>query len=198
MEFSSAAWLVNLLFTCSSSWSSQGGACGADSQCLCRGGVAPPLARGPGSVGAVCSLEAFHVSVAGKNKNGHSPELRDPGVCQTVQTLWYLSPQVLPRGRWKDTDLCSLQASRRQSFHLLCAHLLFTPGGRRGSLCLCWLQGPVMKSIHHWSVHLLHLSWRNVEGYYIPVLCRDLTRRAVTPAGCTLKFMAKEAENLPS
>ena len=45
LELSSTACSVNLLFPCSSSWSSGGGVCCADSQVSVPGRDAPPLSR---------------------------------------------------------------------------------------------------------------------------------------------------------
>ena len=48
LEFYNAVWPVHLLFTCSSSWSSGGGACCADSQVSVPGWICPALCQGPG------------------------------------------------------------------------------------------------------------------------------------------------------
>ena len=94
-------------------------------RCLCLGRVAHPL---PGSwaqyklfaVCGFCSLKAFHTTSEGGNKNdwppSPTPELKDRGVCQTLQTAMVPTHSHPPGGRWRDTDLCDLQGSGRESF----------------------------------------------------------------------------------
>ena len=68
---------LNLRFTCSSSWSCGGEAHWVDSQVSCLGKVALPWPGGHGqskvfAVYGSCSLNAFHVSIEGEIKNGHT------------------------------------------------------------------------------------------------------------------------------
>ena len=95
-------------------------------RCLCLGRVVRPM---PGdwaqyklfAVCGFCSLKTFHTTLEGGNKNDWPPspipELKDHGVYQTLQTPMMPTHSLKPPGgRWKDTILCDLQGSGRESF----------------------------------------------------------------------------------
>lgn len=150
-------------------------------RCLCLSGVAPPLARGLGSVLAcpLCgfySLKVFHSSLKDQHKNGYAPissprakNLQSPlyskpfrtvclFVCQSPQTSAVQIHSNLSIGSLRYPHHCPFSALQLKTFVVSCMYLLPLLGMAEGSLTV--LSGPTtLRTIAWLCAHLFCSSW---------------------------------------
>ena len=96
LDLSSAAWSVNLLFPCSSRWSSGGGACFADSQVSVPGQRCPAPCQVAGLhvklfvLWGLCSIEAGPLSSERRKRKNDRGQICCPGAKSSL-CLWHCS-----------------------------------------------------------------------------------------------------------